>query len=58
MTRKIRVDIETNWAGVGEVGYFEVEDDATDEEIADEAREIFFNWCNYGWSEVDKEEEK
>lgn len=55
MTRKIRVGIETNWAGVGAVEYFEVKDDATDEEIADEAREIFFNWCNYGWSEVEQE---
>jgi hypothetical protein len=55
--KKIRVDIETNWAGVGEVEYFEVEDDATDDEIADEAREIFFNRCNYGWSEVEEEEE-
>lgn len=58
MTRKIRVDIETNWVGAEETEYFEVEDDATDEEIAGEAREIFFNWCNYGWSEVDKEKEK
>lgn len=57
MTTKFRVVIETNWAGVGTIEYFEMPDDATEEEIADEAREIFFNYCNYGVSEVEKEEE-
>lgn len=57
MTRKFRVDIETNWASVGETDYFEMPDDATDEEIADEAREVFFNCCNYGYSEVTEQEE-
>ena len=52
MTRKIRVDIETTWSGVGEVEYFEVEDDATEEDIAEQAHEIFQQYCNYGWSEV------
>ncbi|MDA9472069.1 hypothetical protein [Enterococcus sp. 5H] len=55
MTRRFRVDIETTWAGVGETEYFEVSDDATDEEIAEEAREIFSSYCSYGYSE-DKEE--
>lgn len=58
MTRRFRVDIETTWAGVGQVDYFEAPDDATEEEIADEAREIFFNYCNYGVSEVLGQEEK
>lgn len=57
MTRKFRVDIETNWACVGTIEYLEMPDDATEEEIADEAREIFFNYCNYGVSEVEQEEE-
>jgi hypothetical protein len=55
--KKIRVDIETSLAGVGAVEYFEVPDDATNEEITDEAREIFFNYCNYGVSEVEEDEE-
>ena len=57
MTRKFRVNIETNWAGVGTIEYLEMPDDVTEEEIADEAREIFFNYCNYGVSEVEQEEE-
>lgn len=52
MSRKFRVDIETSWAGVGEVEYFEMPDDATEEDIAAEAKEIFLNYCNYGYSEV------
>ncbi|MFS0944187.1 hypothetical protein [Enterococcus casseliflavus] len=56
MTRKIRVDIETTWSGVSEVEYFEVEDDATEEDIAEEAHEIFQQYCNYGWSEVEQEQ--
>ena len=57
MTRKFRVDIETNWAGVRAIEYLEMPDDATEEEIADEAREIFYNYCNYGVSEVLEQEE-
>lgn len=52
MTRKFRVDIETTWAAIGETEYFEVSDDATDEDIADEARDIFNNYCSYGFYEV------
>ncbi|BDG67564.1 hypothetical protein ENLAB_11280 [Enterococcus innesii] len=29
---KIRIDIETTWSGVGETEYFEVEDDAIEDE--------------------------
>lgn len=32
MVRKIRVDIETTWSGVGETEYFEVEDHAIEDE--------------------------
>ena len=52
MTRRFRVDIETTWAGIGETEYFVVSDDATDEEIADEAREIFSTYCSYGFCEI------
>lgn len=54
MTRKIRVDIETTWSGAGEVEFFEVEDDATEEEIAEQAHDIFQDYCSYGWSEVEQ----
>lgn len=40
--RKFKVIIE----------YFETEDDATDAEIAEEAKDIFLNSCNYGFHEV------
>lgn len=53
MTKKIRVDIETTWSGAGEVEFFEVEDDATEEEIAEQAHDIFQDYCSYGWSEVE-----
>lgn len=56
MTRKIRVDIETTWVGASEVEYFEVEDDATEEEIAEQAHDIFQQYCSYGWSEVEQEQ--
>lgn len=55
MTRRFRVDIETTWAAIGETEYFEVSDDATNEEIAEEAREVFSNYCSYGFSEVKEE---
>lgn len=56
MSRKFRIDIETAWAGIGEVEYFEMPDNATEEDIEDEAKEFFFNYCNYGYSEVKEEE--
>ena len=56
MSRKIRVDIETTWAGVGAVEYFEVADEATEDEIAEDAHDIFQNYCNYGFSEVQEGE--
>ncbi|MGM0164957.1 DUF7167 family protein [Enterococcus sp. DIV1059_2] len=56
MSKKIRLDIETTWAGVGQVEFFEVEDNATAEEIAEEAQDIFSSYCSYGWSEVEGED--
>lgn len=55
--RKFRVTIETPFAGGDNVEDFEVEDDATMEEIEDEAKEIFLNNCNYGYDEVTDEDE-
>ncbi len=56
MIRKIRVDIETNWVGAKETEYFEVDDDATEEEIAEQAHDIFQQYCSYGWGEVEEEQ--
>ncbi|MGG5339716.1 hypothetical protein [Enterococcus mundtii] len=50
--KKIRIDIETCWSSVGAVEYFKVEDDGAEEEIVEEAKEIFYNYCNYGYEEV------
>lgn len=49
--RKITVYIETGFAGSDRQETIEVDDDATEEEIDDIAREVFFNQCNYSWSE-------
>lgn len=57
MTRESRFDTETDWVFVGITEYLEMLDNATDEGIEDEARDIFFNHCNYGVSEVEQEEE-
>ncbi|HCI6019575.1 TPA: hypothetical protein NPN74_001618 [Klebsiella quasipneumoniae subsp. quasipneumoniae] len=55
--RKFEVIIETPFVGGEIVEQFEVEDDATEEEIKEEARDIFFNNCNYGYHEITGEEE-
>lgn len=50
--RRFLVVIEAPFCG-GEIREtFEVEDEATQEEIEEEAREIFFNNCNYGFHEL------
>lgn len=55
--RKFRVVIETPFAAGEIIEDFEVDDDATDDEIADEARDIFLNNCNYGYSEITDDDE-
>lgn len=53
--RKFEVYIETTWSGVGATESFEMPEDATEEEIQDEAREIFSNYCSYGYREIEDE---
>lgn len=53
--KRIRVDIETPTGGPY-VEFFDVDDDASDEDIAAEAADVFGNYCNYGWSEADPED--
>ncbi len=55
--KQVRVNIETNWVGASEEVIIEVEDDATEEEIAEAAHEEFMNYCNYGYSVIDEKEE-
>lgn len=47
--RKFKIIIETGIAGGDFEDVFEVDDDATPDEIQDEAKEIFFNYCNYAY---------
>lgn len=55
--RKFRVVIETPFVAGEIIEDFEVDDDATDAEIADEAKDIFLNNCNYGYSEITDDDE-
>ncbi|WP_184547428.1 hypothetical protein [Klebsiella pneumoniae] len=55
--RKFKVTIETGIVGGNFEEIFEVEDDATDEEIAAETKDIFLNQCNYGYHEITGEDE-
>lgn len=55
--RKFKVVIETPFAGGEIIESFEVDDDATDEQIAEEAKDIFLNSCNYGYHEITGDEE-
>jgi hypothetical protein len=50
--RRFKVVIETPFVNGEIIEYFEVENDATEEEIAAEAKDVFHNSCNYGFSEV------
>lgn len=50
--RKIKAYLETGFAGCRIEEEFEVEDDATQEQIEEEAREAVFNSIDWGWHEV------
>lgn len=56
--RRFKVIIETGIAGGIHEDVFEVEDDATLKEIEGEARDVFFNYCNYSYHEIKDEEEE
>lgn len=55
---KIRVNIETAWVGASEEIIIELDDDASEQDIDDAAKEEFMNYCNYGFSVVDDNEEE
>jgi len=55
---KYRGKSKTGIAGGDFEDEFEVDDDATPDEIQDEAKDIFFNYCNYSYHEIKDEEEE
>ena len=55
--KKYRVYMETPYAGQHPTEDFEMPDDATQEEIDEEANEIFYNNFSYGVEELTKEVE-
>lgn len=57
--RKIKVYLETGFAGCRIEEEFEVEDDATDAQLEEQAREAIFDRVDWGWYEVlDSEEDE
>ena len=56
--RKIKIVIETRIVGNVREDVFEVDDDATPEEIENEAIDVFFNHCNYSIYEIKDEVEE
>lgn len=54
--KKYRVYMETPYAGQSPTEDFEMPDDATQEEIDEEAKVIFFNNFSYGVEELTEEE--
>ena len=54
--KKYRVYMETPYAGQHPTEDFEMPDDATQEEIDEEAKEIFFSNFSYGVEELTEEE--
>ena len=55
--KKYRVYMETPYAGQSPTEDFEMPDDATQEEVDEEAMEIFFNNFSYGVEELTEEVE-
>ena len=49
--RKIKVIIDTGFAGGIHEDELEVEDNATDEEIEEEVQDVVFNYISYSWKE-------
>lgn len=57
--RKIKAYLDTGFAGCRIEEEFEIENDATQEQIEEEAREAVFNSIDWGWHEVlDSEEDE
>lgn len=56
--KTLRVNIETAWSGCSEAVDIEIEDDMSQEDIEDLAKETFQDYCNYGFYILEDEEEE
>ena len=55
--KTLRVNIETAWSGCSEAVDIEIEDDMSQEDIEDLAKEAFQDYCNYGFHILGEEED-
>lgn len=55
--KKIRAYLETGFAGCAIEEEFEVDDNASDTEIEEQAREVIFDCVDWGWHEMTDSEE-
>lgn len=55
--KKFRIHIEAASFGLHEEVDFEMHDDATEEEVKEEARQVFFDSVNYGIEDLKESEE-
>ncbi|MCJ8478652.1 hypothetical protein MOO17_11485 [Escherichia coli] len=53
----LRVSIETAWCGCSEVVDIEIEEDMSQEDIEDLAKETFQDYCNYGFHILEEGED-
>ncbi len=51
--KKIKVSVSTGYTGSKREDEFEIEDDATEEEINEVALEVMFQLIDFGWMEVE-----
>lgn len=49
---KVRVTIETAWVGANEEVIIDVDDDYSEQDIADAAHGEFLNYCSYGYEVI------
>lgn len=52
--QKIRVSIRTQKVGSECTDHFEIEDDATDDEIEDAAKEVIWNMAEWNWERAEE----
>jgi hypothetical protein len=52
--KKLRVYIETGYAGCNSIDEMKIDESWTKEDIEEAARDIFFNQCNYSYEVVDE----
>ncbi len=56
--RKIKVYLETGFAGCRIEEEIEVEDDATDDQVEEQAHEAIFDRVDWGWYEATDSDEE